>query len=337
MKRIKEWDPEAQVVLACRPGLGDFFKDAGLADEIITINKKDKRQTDEAMASLRAREWGVVFVPHESPRTALMMARLKAKHKVGFAKWWNRFVFDKRVVKPVDYPDALRQLSLLAPFDSRLAEMFAQEEVQSLRNLQDKQELVNFRAPEIPEWASMKIMALRPDGKVVFMAPGSTWNTKRWTVRGYAELACMLLAQGYSVTLVGSKDERGLCTEIESVVRDRSDRQDSGARLSNRAGETSLAELVQLLRTGIALITNDSGSMHAAAISGLPTVAVFGPTTLNLGFRPWNNAAAVVQRDMDCRPCGKHGHDKCPLGHHHCMEKIEAQQVIRAFRELIGN
>ncbi len=328
-------------MLACRPGLGEFFTQAGLADEIVIINKKDKEQMSAAMKTLRSREWGVAFVPHESIRTALLMSRLKAKHKVSFAQWWNRPFYDKRVEKPMPYPDSLRQLSLLTPFDSRLAEMFGQDDVQALRNSSQK-EFVDFRGQHIPEWASMKIMGLKPDGKTVFIAPGSTWNTKRWTARGYSELARMLIAQGFSVTLVGSPAERALCDEIEAAAKNsapaqggRADQHDHGARITNRAGETSLAQLVQLLRTGIALITNDSGSMHAAAISGLPTVAIFGPTVLSLGFRPWNEQSVVVQRDMDCRPCGKHGHQQCPLGHHHCMEKIEAQQVLQAFRTLL--
>lgn len=334
IKRIKEWDPGAQVVLACRPGLGDFFLAAGLADEIVTINKKDKSQIAKAMADLRARTWDVVFVPHQSVRTALMMWRLKSRHKVSFAQWWNRPFYDKRVEKPTEYPDALRQLSLLMPLDARLAEMFAQEEMQNLRNPVER-EFADLRKPMIPEWASMEIMGRRTSDKIVFMAPGSTWNTKRWTARGYAEVARLLQRAGYSVVLVGSPAERALCAEIELVARGRAPALDTanpgGPQISNRAGETNLNELVQLLRTGEALITNDSGSMHAAAISGLPTVAIFGPTVLTLGFRPWNNQSVVVQRSLNCRPCGKHGHVKCPLGHHHCMEKIEAQQVMDAF------
>lgn len=326
MKRIKEWDPEARLVLACRPGLGEFFLETGLADEVIHVDKKNKDAASKALAELRSREWDTVIAPHESVRTALMMWRLKARQKVSFWQWWNGFVYGKRVEKPKGFPDALRQLSLLTPLDSRLAEMFAQDEVQQLRNVSDKSDLVDYREPTIPEWASMKIMGLTPQGHRIFMAPGSTWNTKRWTARGYTELAKLLHARGAEVILVGSKAERDLCEEIASAA----------PGVVNRAGETSLKDLVQLLRTGKALITNDSGSMHAAAVSGLPTVAVFGPTTLDLGFRPWNNQAVVVQRNLDCRPCGKHGHDHCPLGHHHCMEKIEALQVLKALDHLFG-
>lgn len=313
------------MVLACRPGLGEFFLETGLADEVVTIDKKNKLQVSLAMKELRAREWDTVFAPHESVRTALMMWRLRARQKVSFRKWWNGLIYGKRVEKPSAFPDALRQLSLLTPLDSRLAELFAQEEVQELRNSEDKSGLVDFRLPRIPEWASMKIMSTKPEGMRIFVAPGSTWNTKRWTASGYMELSKMLRDRGAEVILVGSKAERGLCEDIARAV----------PGILNRAGETSLSELVQLLRTGRALITNDSGSMHAAAVSGLPTVAVFGPTTLDLGFRPWSNEAVVVQRDLNCRPCGKHGHDRCPLGHHHCMEKIEARQVLEALDALI--
>jgi heptosyltransferase II len=321
-------------VLACRPGLGEFFLATGLVDEIVTINKKDRTQLNKAMSDLRSRLWGVIFVPHESVRTALLIWRLRAKHKVSFHQWWNRIFFDKRVQKPVEYPDALRQLSLLMPLDAHLAELFAQEDIQKLRNPSTR-EFKDLRQPNIPEWASMKIMARQGLAKTVFMAPGSTWNTKRWKPQGYAELARLVIGAGYPVVLVGSSAERALCAEIESSVRAVS--MNSGSvQISNCAGETNLNDLVQLLRTGQALITNDSGSMHAAAISGLPTVAIFGPTVLTLGFRPWNNEAVVVQHDLDCRPCGKHGHVKCPLGHHNCMEKIEAQQVMTAFQELMS-
>jgi heptosyltransferase-2 len=103
----------------------------------------------------------------------------------------------------------------------------------------------------------------------------------------------------------------------------------------NRAGTTSLADLVSLLATGTALICNDSGAMHAAAAAGLPTVAVFGPTTLDLGFRPWNTRAIVVQRELGCRPCGAHGPMVCPIGTHECMEALPAREVLQALDLLV--
>jgi heptosyltransferase-2 len=133
-----------------------------------------------------------------------------------------------------------------------------------------------------------------------------------------------LMARGYSVVLVGSRDEKALCDQIAAAV----------PGVENRAGTTGLADLVDLLASGRALVCNDSGAMHAAAAAGLPTVAVFGPTTLDLGFRPWNSSAIVMQRELGCRPCGAHGPQVCPLGTHECMKSVTAVDVLGALAKL---
>lgn len=322
MKRIKEWDAHTPLVLACRPGLGDVFLHFGLADEIVEIDKR--RDGNQALDKLREREWDTLFVPHESVRTALWMRRLRARRRVGFQHWWNRFAYDRRVLKPQHLPDALRQLSLLVSVDDRLAEMFGSDEIQALSNV-DSRKPVDYRTPSIPEWASMRMMTHQPERSVVFLAPGSVWATKRWTLKGYADLARLLRARGVEVELVGSRGEREICSEIASLV----------PGVVNSAGETTLVELVQKLNRGLALVSNDSGAMHAAAVADLPTVAVFGPTTLELGFRPWQNRAMVMQIELPCRPCGKHGHHKCPIGTHECMEKIPAGDVLKALDKLL--
>lgn len=313
--------------MACRPGLGEFFLKSGLADEIVEVDKKSGEGRARALSRMRSEVWDWVFVPHESPRTALWMARVRArKGKVGFHKWWNVPFFTKRVHKPMDLPDALRQLSLLAAVDSRIAENFGSEDVQELANVRERAAAIDFSSPEIPEWASMAVKANRPSNeRVIYLAPGSVWPTKRWILKGYKELAKLLLARGFRVELVGSRDEKDLCDEVAASV----------PGTINRCGETSLAGLVDLFSRGTALICNDSGAMHAAAAAGLPTVAVFGPTVLDFGFRPWQNRALVVQRDLPCRPCAAHGGMVCPIGTHECMESISAVEVMAALDKLL--
>jgi len=63
-----------------------------------------------------------------------------------------------------------------------------------------------------------------------------------------------------------------------------------------------LAALQQLLETAGGLIGNDSGVSHLSAFLGLPTVAVFGPSSARR-WAPSGPAAAAVQPALDCRPC----------------------------------
>ena len=126
--------------------------------------------------------------------------------------------------------------------------------------------------------------------------------------------------------LVGSGAEKELCDRIARAV----------PGVLNHAGKTTLGDLVELFGGGAALVCNDSGAMHAAAVAGLPTVAIFGPTVLAQGFRPWQNHALVVQRSLTCRPCGKHGAKVCPIGTHECMEAISPGEVLGAIERLVA-
>jgi heptosyltransferase-2 len=326
IRRIRDWEPETEIVLACRPGLGEYFLNSGLVSEVIEIDKRSGRGRRAAMQQILARQWDVVFVPHESVRTALWMWKVRASRaKIGFRKWWNRFFYSHRVVKPMGFPDAMRQLSLLTPLDGRLAETFASREIDVFRNPTAQNTLEDFRTNEIPRWASMTMHRHNPGSHKVFLAPGSVWNTKRWKEKGYEALASLLLLRGYSVELVGSAAEKALCDEIAAHV----------PGVINHAGKTSLGDLVNLFAGGGALVCNDSGAMHAAAVAGLPTVAIFGPTVLALGFRPWQDQALVVQRPLGCRPCGKHGAKSCPIGTHECMEAITPGEVLGAVEQLL--
>ena len=101
----------------------------------------------------------------------------------------------------------------------------------------------------------------------------------------------------------------------------------------NWAGETSLKELIAAISRCSVFLTNDSGPMHVAVASGIPTVAIFGPTTRELGFFPYGKGHTVIEKNLECRPCGLHGAKECPLGHFQCMRQITPDEVFAAVRE----
>ena len=94
------------------------------------------------------------------------------------------------------------------------------------------------------------------------------------------------------------------------------------------AGQFNIEQSIDFIRDAQFIVCNDSASAHMAAFVHRPAMVIFGPTTLALGFRPWNDESRVVETNLDCRPCGAHGHDRCPLGHHHCMVLIKSNDVL---------
>lgn len=325
MRELKRIDPQKPLTVVCRQGLGEILLRLGLADQVIEMDKSNSRSFQRAKEQLRREEFEWVICPHESVRSHLLVASLKAQVKVGFKNWWNFWVFDHRIPRPMIWPDALRQLSLLCSLDESIRTKFETLE-KELENPQQRNDILTWSNP-IPEWASMGLKdriksSANEYTNAVFLAPGSVWPTKRWTPSGFVNVGLELQKSGFDIVLVGSAAERELCEQIQSQI--------PGSR--NLAGQTTLYRMLEVFAQGRLLITNDSGAMHLASVAELPLVSVFGPTTLSLGYRPWSDRSAVVQKDISCRPCGLHGSKKCPIGTHACMEEIDPEQVLKAAR-----
>ena len=324
---------------------------------MIEVDKSSRASRREAMKALRGREWDWVISPHQSFSTHRLVKSLRAKRKTGYRQWWNFNVFNERIVRPMHLPEALRQLALVQASDPNVREGLSRYGTKpDFHAFPELTTLNSKQLGAVPEWASMAVPRLsaihseRASSKVlsklsekvaalarendlvgkrgsglVFLAPGSVWNTKMWTLSGYTDAARELMKMGFRVVVMGAGSERPLGDKIASEV----------PGVLNLAGGTTLYESTELLALGDLLVCNDSGAMHMAAGAGVPSVAVFGPTTLALGYRPWQTEARIVQKNLRCRPCGTHGAKKCPLKTHECMTSISASEVLHEAGELL--
>jgi len=59
-----------------------------------------------------------------------------------------------------------------------------------------------------------------------------------------------------------------------------------------------------------------------------PVVEIYGSTVPAFGFYPYGDGHLIIEKNLSCRPCGIHGHQKCPLGHFRCMKEISAEEVF---------
>jgi ADP-heptose:LPS heptosyltransferase len=62
--------------------------------------------------------------------------------------------------------------------------------------------------------------------------------------------------------------------------------------------------MVEWLRLGDLMVTNDTGPMHAAAALGKPLVALFGPTEPRR-TGPYGQLENVLRIELPCSPCFK--------------------------------
>jgi heptosyltransferase-2 len=188
--------------------------------------------------------------------------------------------------------------------------------------------------PAAASWAGdwLKEQGLRPDQKLLAVAPGAAWATKRWGVDHLAQ--CLDLVSEFDKVrflLLGSRSEAPLLDTVQAAMRK------SRAHALRSEGETGdLGRLAALIARADLFLGHDSGSMHVADALGVPVTVLFGPTVEAFGFYPVGAGHRVFERGLDCRPCSVHGTATCPLGHHDCMRTIEPFGVALHLRRSLG-
>ena len=292
--------PEARALLEGHPDVDDVLVD-------------DKRGRDRGLAGLartarrvRAERFEVVVSPHRSLRTALVLAAARIPRRVGFRESRGAFLYHERVPRDRRRHDVERNLALLAPFGGP-------PETMPALHLPVARAAAERAASLVPAGA----------GPLVGIAPGSVWATKRWTAAGFGAVIAALAAEGARCVILGGPDDVALAEEVRALA---------GGRATVLAGRTDIATLVAVVDRLAVLVANDSAPMHVACARGVPVVAVFCATTPALGYGPWGPRATVVEADLGCRPCARHGGHHCPRGTDDCMRLVEPVTVLAAVR-----
>ena len=167
------------------------------------------------------------------------------------------------------------------------------------------------------DWARAWLSDHGLAGPYVVLAPGAAHFTKRWPLDHWRAAAQRMRDRGVALVTVGGAEDRPLGEALAPLA-------------VNTAGMTSLQQTGALLARARLVVSGDTGVMHMATGVGTPVVALFGPTVQQFGFFPYRGRAEVLERSLDCRPCSVMGGDRCPMGHHRCLQDIGPEDVVRA-------
>jgi heptosyltransferase-2 len=161
---------------------------------------------------------------------------------------------------------------------------------------------------------------------VLGVSPGAAYgNAKRWLPERFADTAVRLArTYGCSVAFFGSKAEAAVCESTCAQVLAQ------GVKSISFAGRTTLAEFINMAAACRLYLTNDSGPMHIASASGVPTIAVFGSTD-SVATGPEGHSFAIVRHPVECSPCLLR---ECPIDHR-CMTRVTVDDVVEATSRLV--
>jgi len=163
---------------------------------------------------------------------------------------------------------------------------------------------------------------------VIVFAPGAEFGpAKRWPPRHFGALAQAIVTQGDAqIALLGSPKDRETCDEVVAHAGA------AAPAMLNLAGRTQLDEAIALIARAAAVVANDSGLLHIASSLNRPVVALYGPTDPEHA-PPFSDMARALSLRLDCSPCRQR---ECPLGHHNCLEQMEAPIVWKELAPMLA-
>ena len=164
-------------------------------------------------------------------------------------------------------------------------------------------------------------------GRLV-LCPGAEFgDAKQWPASHFAGLAARALADGWQVLIAGSGNDRAIADEIISRIEPA-----LRAGCINLCGRTSLSQVIDVLASASAVVSNDSGLMHIAAALQRPLVALYGSTSADF-TPPLADRVKLLASDIECRPCFQR---TCPLGHKRCLTELSPELAWNSLQELLN-
>jgi heptosyltransferase II len=289
---------------------------------IDTVHIYDKKRNDRGLYGflrrvneLKAAGYDCAIIPHRSMRSALLARCAAIPRRIGFDTASGKFLMTDVVRYAGHTHEIGRNIALLGPLGISGPAEDPEIPCPDHAAVAVEKFCRDFRLPERP--------------RVIALAPGSVWATKRWPADRYAQLASMLIRDGFSVVMVGGEDDAPLCRDIAAAVEN--------GTVAVAAGQFSLVQSAELLRRCGLLVSNDSAPVHLAAAAHTPVLAIFGPTIPSFGFAPRGRHDRVIQTEgLECRPCSIHGGNKCPTGTFYCMLRITPQRVHDEIMSVAG-
>ena len=343
LARLREKFPAAHITLLTLEKLKDVWLDHPAVNE--TISFAPGENVFSVGKKLRAGKFDLALVLPNSPRSALEVFLAGIPRRIGYGRPW-RNLFLTQAVAPRANAIGMRKRPA-----GEIKNLISENPKSEIRNSQfpgsahQIHEYLHLAAalganaePLAPQLtvtpaevaaAKKKFGLEKIDGPITGLNPGAEYGpAKRWPVEKFIA-AAKEIQQRTNCTwlLFGGKNDQPLTAQIESAIGNRQS-------AANLAGQTSLRDLMSLLKLCRVLLTNDTGPMHVAAALGTPVVVPFGSTSPELtgpGL-PGDVRHQLLKSNAPCSPCFLRD---CPIDFR-CLNGISVERVVEAVLEAIN-
>jgi lipopolysaccharide heptosyltransferase II len=313
---LRQRFPTATISWVIRRDLADLINGHPDLSEAIPYQRHGGwREWRQLLAVLYHRRFDLVFDLQGLLRTAFMTFATRAPWRVGLetAREGSRLACNCIV------PDSDRNVPAHARY-WRVAEALGMSD--------HAIEAVIPTTPSDEAWLAAQLGQL--PGPLMAIHAGAGWETKRWPVEKFAEIARRFDG---SVVAVGTGSEQIAAARIVDTVHA------CGRPALNLAGRTTLKQLASLLRAADLMVSNDSGPMHLAAAVGTPVVGIFTCTSPVLSGPALSGSRGRLHELVSTSvACAAGYHKRCPLAggaHLGCLTELPVERVWSAVLRVI--
>lgn len=318
LRALRAGFPAARITVQTRPGHEALLSGCPSVDEIIPVSSYHQGPVAmwrEARVMARKKTIDLGLCIPDSFSSAALMRIAAVKKVVGYAGGVRAPLIHCGVPVPVEW--GKRKMVARESFVLGLVEALGCEARGTHLELFTSSE-EESRVDDV-----LSKHAIDGETPIVVLAPGASFGpSKCWPVNSFAEVGDAMHARGARVVVLGAPSEQGIAAEISRLMNE---------PVVDLSGAFSLGEAKALIRRSKLVVCNDAGARHIATAFAIPSIVLFGPTSLektNLNL----DSVTVLETDDACRPCYKR---ICPIDHR-CMTGISPNTVIQHAESTLG-
>lgn len=308
LEALKAQYPQAIIELFTEPQVKDIYVANPFIDVLHVYSKKLFWKS--SLSQLKAADFDACIVLHNAFKYALLPFLAQIPMRIGYEKELRGFLLTHHLPLPKTVIHRLEHNARLADFmkvDSRaiLPKLY-------------------FSADEnVTAQALLEQYRLTQQGYIAFIV-GSISPTRRWFPENFAQVAQAITQDlDLKVIILGGPDDLQIANQVKTFCADND-------AVINLAGQTSLRETLLLFKESKAVVTNDTGPMHAASAIGVPVITWFGAAN-ELEIAPPSPLTTILNAHVFCSPCVK---ESCAYNLE-CLSEITPEKVLISLKKAI--
>jgi len=296
VSELKNKFPNANIDFLLKKGNESLLANNPKLNSVFTFDKSTGKWKSiiRLIRQFRKEKYDLVINLHRFASSGIIAGFSGGKKRYGFKKNPFSFLYTKKFDHTIGNGthEVERNLSLLQEFNvskKNCPELFPSDA--------DKQHVQKYKTNEY-----------------YCIAPTSVWFTKQMPTHKWIELISSL-PDSSSIYFLGAQSDSTYCQKLL--------KESNAKNVVSLCGELSLLQSAALMKDATRNYVNDSGPLHLASSVNAKVTAFFCSTVPDFGFGPLSDDSETKEvANLDCRPCGLHGHQSCPKGHFKCGEII---------------